>query len=49
MSACTAAQRRWKAEDSDFILVLLITGCTVGRLIWQQNMELAEAGGGKTS
>lgn len=45
-----AAWRQWRAGDNDgFILGQLIPGCTVGRLIWQQNVELAEAGGGETS
>lgn len=36
-------------DQDDLIWGLLITGCTVGRWIWQQNVELAEAGGGETS
>lgn len=45
-----AAWRWWRAGDNEgFILGLSITGWTVGRLIWQQNVELAEAGGGETS
>lgn len=49
LKACAPARRRRRAEDNGFILVLLITGCAVGRLTWQQNEELAEAGGGETS
>lgn len=48
LKECT--RRRWRVEDSDdFIGGLLITGCAVGRLIWQQNVGLAGAGGGETS
>ena len=44
------ARRRWRAGDSDdCIWVPWITGCTLGRLIWQQNVELAETGSGETS
>lgn len=43
-------RRRWRAGDNaDFIWGLLITGCAIGRLIWQQNVRLAGAGGGETS
>lgn len=38
-----------RGDNEGFILGLSITGCTVGRLVWQQNVELAEAGGGETS